>query len=526
MNRPIILICFCFISGILLFSILPIRIPLLFVILAGVYGLIFLLRPTTLAQSYIIYVAFIFLGGLAFKNAITLPANHIYFLSQYYRNVPVSLEGTIISFPQQRRTLKGRKTVFYCRVSAIEAPSRWRRCEGVILVNIFRIVNTPFHYGDKVLLRGKLYKPFDFENSGSFSYKEYLRRRGVFLIMAVGKNGEAFITEKSGFSLMEKLFSLHQIIKNTLAKYLTVNEAGILKAVLLGDRTDIPRHIRRLFVQTGTAHILAISGLHIGIVVFLFYTVARALPIPRGPQYGIVIICLIFYTLLTGLRPSVVRASIIAVIFLISRFLGRSADMKNSLALAAIVLLIWNPLYLFDVGFLLSFSSVIAILIFYPLFQNLIGHGFLPKSHSLSGRIANFFMDALCVSLAAWIGVAGWIAYYFHIITPVTILANLFIIPLMTILVSLGFALIFALSFFPFFAYMASLCIKVILNIMVGVIYVFQMIPGAYFYLPTINKWYVGMYYFIVFLLAISLTRLTKRRKYATVNHEDLSNSP
>ena len=141
--------------------------------------------------------------------------------------------------------------------------------------------------------------------------------------------------------------------------------------MILGDRSKIPSGLRSLFIQTGTMHILAISGLHIGIVAFILDLLLKALRIRRRLRFSAIILLLVFYCLLTGARPSVIRATIMAIVLLAGFLLRRENQISHSLALAGLIILIANPRQLFNLGFQLSFLSVISIVYFSPVIKNL-----------------------------------------------------------------------------------------------------------------------------------------------------------
>lgn len=236
-------------------------------------------------------------------------------------------------------------------------------------------------------------------------------------------------------------------------------------------------------------------------------------------QYILTIVLLVFYALLTGGQPSVVRATIMATIFLSSFLVERELDVLNSLAGAALIILLCNPLNLFDVGFQLSFVSVWAIILFYGLFLNLL----FKRIPILQRKPWRYFAQSLAVSLSAWLGVAGLIAYYFNIITPITILANLFIIPISSLLIALGLGLLWMGFFLPSWGFVFALCIKVLINLMIACVFVFSQIPFAYFCLESVSLTQVIIYYMSISILGflLRLKRFWKTNGALTSNGMD-----
>lgn len=216
-----------------------------------------------------------------------------------------------------------------------------------------------------------------------------------------------------------------------------------------------------------------------GIVVFVLSLFLKALGIKRHMRYAIVIISLIFYCLLTGARPPVIRATIMATLLLVGYFLRRQTQILHSLSLAALFILMLNPHQLFNVGFQLSFASVIAIVYLYPKIKHLL----FPKDYKF--KIPRLIIDAFCVSLSAWLGLFIIIAYYFKIISPVTVLANMVIVPYMSIVISMGIILIFTGMLLPVIVPVFSSVANFSLVVLIYIIDFFNRLPFAYFYLRT-----------------------------------------
>ncbi len=476
-------------------------------------GLVFINRKRW--SSVFIAGSLVVLGALCSQNYQYIPKEHVYHIAKYYRKTPVTIEGVVASDVQKRNFFKGKKTIFELRVTRLKGRWGWQRKTGKVLATVFR--DADVFYGDKITLEGKLYWPFNFSSDSKFSYRDYLRARQIRLLFNVAKNGNVeVIKSNSGNPIQAGSIRL----KNRLSKIYNDNlseiEAGLMQALILGDRYDIPRYITDLFVETGTAHILAISGFNVGIVAALIFLVLRILPIGRKAQYVITILLLIAYAFLTGLKPPVVRATIMAAIFIASYLIEREADPVNSLALAALIILTGNPLNLFDIGFQLSFVSVLAIILYYSFALDAI----LRLSQWFSRQPFLFLTQSMAVSLVAWLGVAGLIAYYFHIVTPVTILANLIVIPLISMITALGLGLL-AVAAVPWCPLAFAFCIKFLLNVTVGFIYLFSQIPGSCIRFSNVSLWQVVVYYFIVVVLTVFwlLISLTKKLKYDKVNH-------
>ncbi len=430
-----------------------------------------------IVATVFVLLSIVLAGAVFSKGYQALSKDHIYHIARYYGKDPVKVEGIIVTDVEKRHFFKGKKTTFTLKVKRFKTRWGWKKKSGKILVNIFR--DEDLAYGDDVLIEGKLHKPFEFSSDGTFSYREYLNRKSIKLILSVKKQGYVkIIRSRRGNFFKAVSLKVRHRLSAVLEEHLSKNEAAIMQAVLLGERYNFPKHIRELCELCGVSHIFAISGLHLSTVAFLIFLFLKMLPIPRKGQYLSTIFLLTFYAFLTGGRPSVIRAAIMINVFLVSFIIERETDSINTLGLAALLILLMNPLNLFDVGFQLSFVSVFSIISFYPKFMN----GFKRLFPDNKSKIIRYLMQSFAVSLSAYLGVAGLIVYYFHIITPVGIVANVVVIPLISVIVMLGLGLLVSGIICPACAFAFAVCIKVLLNLMVAVIFLFVQIPGAYFH--------------------------------------------
>lgn len=475
-------------------------------VLMMIYAVVF--RKPFLS-SIVLLMVFVLLGMVFVRNYQTLASGDIVHVARYHRKNPVRLEGVVVSDVEKRNFFKGKKTMFTLQVKRVRSPWGWRKKSGKVLVNIFCEANVV--YGDYLLLEGKLHYPYNFAPEERFSYREYLKRRGIHLILSVKKDSPMTVVAKGKGNYFRSVsLILRNKLKAILHQALSKNESGIMQAVLLGDRSQIPKHVRTLFVQTGTAHILAISGLHVGAVSGLFFIFLKMFPIGRRWQLGMTILLLIGYSFLTGGRPSVVRASVMICVFLMSFILEKESDSINTLSFAALVILLFNPFNLFDIGFQLSFACVVSIIMFSAKIKIILQKCFKIESNKTL-KLTKVFIDSLSVSLSVWIGSTGLIAYHFDVVAPIAIVANLIVVPLISGVVVLGLGLLSVGGFWPFGLWVCAACLKFLLNVMVGVIYVFSKVPYANVNVPNIStRWVLGYYIVILLLFGIRWRRIFK----------------
>ncbi len=455
-----------------------------------------------------------FLGlGMGYTQAFTtFPKNHFYYsLGDHYRKM-IGIEGVITSEVQRREYFRGTKTTFELEVKRIRVHTKWLNKEGRLLVNLYQ--DSDLRYGDYLSLTGHLHRPYEFFVRKNFSYREYLKRKRIHFILSVGREGTSQVLDQHRANgTIDLAYRLREHLKSIYAKHLTPREASVLQALVVGDQSHIPRTLRDLFVRTGTAHILAVSGFNVGIVAAFIFLFLRLLPVPLQIQYVLTILLIIGYAILTGLQPSIVRAAIMAVIFFLGLLIEKEVDGLHTLSLAAFLLLLYNPMYLFDIGFQLSFMSVLALIVLYPALY----HPLTLLPIPFDKHPVRYLIHSLLVSLAAWLGVAALIAFYFEIVTPVTILANLLILPLTTMIVFLGLGLLLIETLFPLLAYPFVICIKVVLNLMVAIVFGLDQLPGSHFYLREISWGFVILYYLVLGIMTGILLKKAEKIRTASV---------
>ncbi len=381
--------------------------------------------------------AFLF-GALLLRNHQILPRCHIARQLFDLQGKPSSVEGVVRSQP----AYKFNSTLLLLETRKIESGPACHACCGVVLVKING--KKDLGYGDIVMARGNLYKPYRNAAPGNNSYRDYLSRQGIYCLMHIPSPYHLKILGKDNrFSLQGFALGLKSKVEGLLFKYVPPVPASILAAMILGERKGIPPLVNLSMMKTGTVHILVVSGFNTGLVIFIIMLLLKFMRIPRKLRIACAIPLIILYCLMTGASTPVVRATVMSIIFLSAYALKREGEIYNSCALALLFILLVNPLRLFDIGLQLSFASVLAISCFYPRLKALL------RVEALKNRLARFLLEGSLVSFSAWIGTMGIVAYYFRLFSPVTVLANLLIVPLATLITFSGFALIFVASAMP-----------------------------------------------------------------------------
>ncbi|HEX3072296.1 MAG TPA: DNA internalization-related competence protein ComEC/Rec2, partial [Ignavibacteriales bacterium] len=298
------------------------------------------------------------------------------------------------------------------------------------------------HIGNYVSASGNYNKGRDKRNPYEFDYRKYLQLNDVDGIIYSYKINDIALINKNVEYVPDFILAVRKSIDEQLKKLHNAESAALIKGLVLGDKGEISYETRTEFINAGIAHILAVSGLHVGYILLIFTFLFSRFNLKL--RITSTIIGLILFLLLTGGQPSVFRAVIMASVVLIAQLSGRSANIYNSLALSALSILIINPADLFNAGFQLSFAAVLSIAYFYDFFQKRIA----------AFNIKPFWLKKLLlfilVSISAQIGTIPLVLIYFGKLSLISIAANIIAIPLAGIIVGVGILTI-ALSYFSVF---------------------------------------------------------------------------
>lgn len=344
-----------------------------------------------------------------------------------------------------------------------------------------------FEIGDKVLLSGVLKKPNKNTNPKLFNYRLYLQTRGIYTTITVKKHEINKVDEKilSWYENMKIKFT--EYVELACDTYLEKQNSSIMKAILLGQSSYLEEQEYNKFKDLGLTHIMAVSGLHIGIISIFLITFLAYLGVERKINTILTLIIIWIYGFLIGYPPSVLRALIMFTLLFYSKIIFRRYDPINTLFFAMFIILSINPLWLFDIGFQLSFGATFFITFLTPILRT----KFYPYNKKL--------MTSLYSILSVQIGLAPILFYYFNNISIISILGNFILIPILSKSVVLGFSLLL----FSYFSSGISSIIGKILNLLLNINY--SISEGIYglplgkirFSSPNIIG--IFLYYFIVF---------------------------
>ena len=452
MKRPLTGLVIVYASGIWVGSLFqwPPR-PVCYCVL-GLLAAFVLLRRSRCA--FAVLIALVFSGGaLAYRHAATVSSpDHISRILGLHDQNAV-FRGTIVSDPVYRtnETADANQTVtnrcsFKLQLEALEQSGEWRPAEGKLLVFVSgELDQKPLRYGDVIECSAILRVPQPARNPGTFDWRDWLTRQNIpFTATIRGTNSCSIVARDRGNRLIALSLRLRERFERALRLGLENDPelAGVLTGMVIGQRSEIPDDTYEDFQRTGVFHVFAINGLHVGLVTAVVLIFLRTMRIPRRWCGLVAIPLLVLYVFATGAHPGAVRALVMAGVWLIGWMLVRPTDSLNNLAVAALIILVWDPTQLFDGGFILSFTVVTAIVVLSPRIESklkplvapdpLLARQFVPKWRVALGSLASWGVKLFSCSLAAWVGLVPLLALYFHLFTPISIIANLLVIPMLS----------------------------------------------------------------------------------------------
>lgn len=305
--------------------------------------------------------------------------------------------------------------------------------------------------------------------------------KGIIFYLSIFVIGYLFYQFSLQYNFLPRCYFIKDNIRRIIAYNMPYSEEkSLIEGLLLGERQTIPRGLKDILQNTNTIHILAISGVHIGFIGVMFIGMLRLMFIPRKISALIALISVLFYVAMVGWEPPTFRAGVMFSVFAIGWIVDRPIDTINTLALAAVIILLVTPQALFQAGFQLSFIIVLSLLLAIP---------------NIKG---NYLMKTFGGSFVAWMGSLPLVAHYFKIISPVSVIANLVMVPGISIVIALGFTSIFLGNIYLGFSGIFNATNYWLVKSLIGFLRFLSQIPCSYFYIQDFPIYLVFISYLII----------------------------
>ncbi|MBT8252514.1 MAG: ComEC family competence protein [Flavobacteriaceae bacterium] len=311
-----------------------------------------------------------------------------------------------------------------------------RNHSGRLLVNIDKdSLFEPLKVDDIIYTKAKIEPIARPINPHQFDYRLYMSRQNIYHQLKLKRPSVKIAGQAN--SILGYADNLRESIRKALETYsISSDEWAVMNAMLLGQRQELSENLYERYAQSGAIHILAISGLHIGIILIMLQFILKPLEkIPFGGFVKLIFILALLwsYAIIAGLSASVMRACCMFSIIALALNMKRQSHIINTLFISIFVLLLINPNYIYDVGFQLSYSAVFAIVTLEPIIRKIWRPAYYPLT---------YFWRTLTVTLSAQIGVLPLSLYYFHQFPGLFLLSNMVIIPALTFILAFGFLII------------------------------------------------------------------------------------
>ncbi len=430
-DRPLLSTALFFALGISFAYYLPVSSLLSFLAFILLVAGIFTFQAVFIKERKLLFICFlIFLAGFARMSWQEYKYYSPYSIANYNSAGPFLIRGII---REDLSSLQGNKLLLkplYVEDKVVKY--------GYIQLDK-RYLPVQLSNGDLVEIKLNLNEPARALNPGAFSNYNYLKRKGIY--------SQGYYAGGLQVKGKMKNFVLDSIIKLKYHLIALIDRTGedpyneLLKALLLGERTALPEEWEDSFTNAGTNHLLSISGLHVGFVVGIFYSLLNLLRFSPGIRNLLLSLLVVSYIILTGFRPSIFRAGLLSIFMLWDQYLKRRGDQLNILGLTALLNFLINPYQLFEIGFQLSYFVLLMLILWHDLLKQ-------------------FIRPAFSVSVAALLGSSPLTAYYFNLLTPIGLITNLWAVPLAGFIVSLALVGLLAGLLHPVFS---SLVFKLLL---------------------------------------------------------------
>jgi ComEC/Rec2-related protein len=398
----------------------------------------------------------------------------------------ITLEGQVTS--EARVTAGGERVMFDLRATRSTTAGL---INGTPRIRVIAEGVPPPPVGSIVSVCGQVVPIAGPRNPGEFDYASHMARRGVFSQILV-KSPRYFIVESiPNLSWPQFVNSCRSHGERLLAVDLedSPDVAATIKAITLGVTDDVEPELFDDFRKSGALHLFSVSGLHVAMFAWMMHVLVTTLRFPRFLGLALNVATITFYVILTGASSAAVRAGVMSIVVLLGAAGSRQSSPANSLFAAALILLVADTNQLFHAGFQLSFAAVLGILIVYrPLqhwFRSFVTHDpFIPASlvsplERKSRKALRYVTDLCALSAAASLGTAPLSCFHFHLLTPMSIVANIVVVPLAFGILALGIATLLTGSVFGLLAQLWNNANWLLTHVVISAVHFFASLPGA-----------------------------------------------
>ncbi len=452
--------------------------------------------------------ALLFSGALRYQTA--LPQYDAHNLLWYARDLPVKLEGLLLTTPQTgRNSLSLRLSVENLQVMDQDGNllTEVNHPQGILLVSA-QASNTDYRYGDRVTVQGVLTSLAGMEADG---FRQYLYRQGIQAQISFGS--VRLLEHNQGNFILQAADELRSLAQARIYRLFPQPEAALLAGILVGNDNDLPPDVQQAFQDSGTSHIIAISGFNMAIIAGLITLMLGRL-LPAGKSLPLVVAAITFYTLLTGASPSVVRAAIMSVMGVVGVLVGRRQLGINSLLFTAALMCLVNPLLPWDISFQLSFAATLGLIWYAGPLQEAVFdwmERWLPTAWAQ--QIAAWIGEFVLCTLAAQLTTLPVMLYHFQRLSLSALLANIVVLPVQSFLMILGGVAVLVGLLLPPLGQLLAYPAWVLLAYTIRMVILLAALPAGVLFTGTLPLWVMLLIYALLFLWSPGVAFASRKLK-------------
>ncbi|MBT8378859.1 MAG: DNA internalization-related competence protein ComEC/Rec2 [Ignavibacteria bacterium] len=357
--------------------------------------------------------------------------------------------------------------------------------------------------GNKVTLNGIYYKGREKRNPGEFDYNDYLQSKGITAILLIDTISNVLISADEINFVKNTIHQVRKSIDSQIREIHSPQTAALLRGLILADRREIDYETKNNFINAGVIHVLAVSGLHVGYIVLIFFLLFGRFNLFL--RSILTIVGLICFMLITGVPPSVFRATLMATILIITFLLNRSTNLINSIAIAALIILSFDPNEIYNPGFQLSFAAVLSIAIIYPVIERFI------SNFSIENNFIKYTILFMAVSLSAQIGTFPFTLFYFNKFSSIALFTNLIVIPAIGIIIGVAFFTLAVSVVLPFLASYFGAANDLITTLIIDIIHFSGSLDFSHI---VVNQYSIVDVFVFYLFIAIFLSSLFYFKKF------------
>ncbi|NEQ35425.1 MAG: DUF4131 domain-containing protein [Okeania sp. SIO3I5] len=398
----------------------------------------------------------------------------------------VTVRGRVLSLPRKTRSEKAQLWLKVAQVSEIVgtdgSANVHQDVTGKLYVTIPLLQATGIYPGELVAITGSLYKPSSATNPGGFDFRAYLARQGSF----AGVAGYKLTKTNQQSNNTWGLYKIRRRIIRAQVSSLGAPEGPLVSAMVLGRRAvDLSYELRDQFVQVGLAHVLAASGFHVSLILGVVLTVTKNLP--SGARFSFGILTLIIYVGLTGGSPSVLRAAFMGLAALLAIVSQRQVQPLAALVVAATLLLLIDPLWIWDLGFQLSFLATLGLLVTVP--------PLMKRLDWLPSGIASL----VAIPIAASVWTLPLLLSVFYVVSPYALLVNIITAPLVAVITLGGFISAMLALISPYVGSLSAGILYFPVRILIEIVQFFSKLPGNQVAVGAMSVYQLVVLYGLIF---------------------------